>query len=125
MAAITDEALEVEWFYLEGEEPLDRGNPEFFILQYGKVRSTTKAGLRGSYFITDDAAVLAFSAYERPLFVLKLKASGESFDSRSTSLDASAGYVFEEFDEPIIHYGTFVRRFADYVSSADVAHRIR
>lgn len=124
MAAITEEALHGEWFYLEEEEPLDRTSSEFYILQGGHVRSSTRAGLKGTYFIADDKAVLIFAPREHSSFVLTLHATGDLFEERSQSLEAVAAYVIEAIEKPVTFHGTFVRRFADFVSSEDVEERI-
>ena len=125
MASITEEALVGEWFYLEEEEPFDHATPEFFILEAGKVRSSTQAGLHGSYFIAGAKAVLTFAPREHSKFVLTLHAAGEFFDHRTPSMEAAASYVMEAMKEPVTFYGSFVRRFADFVSSADVERRSR
>jgi hypothetical protein len=56
--AITEEALQGEWSYLEEKEPLDRAKPEFFVLRDSKVQSNTKPNVMGKYAITDAGAVL-------------------------------------------------------------------
>jgi hypothetical protein len=61
MGAITEEALQGEWSYLEEEEPLDRAKPEFFVLRDSKVQSSTKPDVMGKYAITDARAVLTFA----------------------------------------------------------------
>lgn len=87
-----------------------------------KLRSSTQSDLHGTYFIVDNKAVLTFAPRKHSQFVLTLSATGEFFDDGTPSMEAAASYVMEE---PVTFYGSFVRRFADFVSSADVERRSR
>jgi hypothetical protein len=125
MAAITEAALQGEWFYLEEDAPLDRASPEFFILRDGKVRTSNKLDLVGEYAITDDGAVLTFARRARSTLVIALRATGEAFDETTPTLQADATYEMESFDEPLSFYGAFIRRDTDYFSTDDVWRRTR
>jgi hypothetical protein len=125
MAAIIEEALQGEWFYLEEDEPLDRASPEFFILRNGKVQSSTKLDLVGEYAITDDGAVLTFARRAQSTLVIALRATGEAFDETTPTLQADATYEMEALDEPMSFYGVFIRRDADYFRTEDVSRRAR
>jgi hypothetical protein len=123
MAAITEEALQGEWFYLEEEQPLDRANPEFFILRDGKVQSSTKPDVTGEYAITDNGAFLTFAWRGAARRTITLRATGAVFDETTPTLQADTTYEMEEFDEPMNLYGAFIRRDADYFSTDDVSRR--
>jgi hypothetical protein len=125
MAAVTEAALQGEWFYLEEKEPLDRASPEFFILRDGKVQSSTKPEVTGEYVITGDGAVLTFARRGASRRTLALSATGAVFDETTPMLQADATYEMEAIDEPMHFYGAFIRRDADYLSSDDVARRVR
>jgi hypothetical protein len=114
-----------EWFYLKEDEPLDRANPEFFILHDGKVQSSTKPDVTGEYVITDDGAVLTFARRGGSRRTIALRATGAVFDETTPTLQADATYEMEEFDEPMNLYGAFIRRGADYFSTDDVSHWAR
>jgi hypothetical protein len=125
MAAITEAALQGEWFYLEEDAPLDRANPEFFILREGVVRSSRDLQVGGTYEITYDRVVLTFTRRGQSGFVMTLNAAGNMFDETTPSLPADATYRFEGIDGPVNYYGTFVRRIADYAGTAEVWRRVR
>jgi hypothetical protein len=125
MAAITQQALQGEWFYLEEDEPLDRANPEFFILREGKVQSSTKLDVTGEYVIADDGAVLTFARRGAARRTIALRATGVVFDETTPTLQADTTYEMEEFDEPMNLYVAFIRRDADYFSTDDVSRRAR
>jgi hypothetical protein len=113
MAAITEAALQGEWFYLEEEQPLDQASPEFFILRDGKVWSSTQPDVTGDYVITDDGAVVTFARRDASRRIIALSATGAVFDENTPTLQADATYEMEPLDEPMSLYGAFIRRGAD------------
>jgi hypothetical protein len=124
MATITEAALQGEWFYLEGEEPLNRARSEFFVLRDGAVRSSTHMDLVGTYLIAGERAVLTFVRRGRCDFAMTLQALGDVFDETSTSIQADATYGLDDVEDPSTYYGTFVRRLADYSGTDDVRRRV-
>jgi hypothetical protein len=85
MAVIQEAALQGEWFFLVESELLDRDNPEFFILQDGKVQSSTNPELVGEYAIDGDGAVLTFARRARSTQTIGLCSIGAVFDDNRHS----------------------------------------
>jgi hypothetical protein len=125
MAAISEAALQGEWFYLEEEQPLDRASPEFFIFRDGKVQSSTMPDVTGEYIITGNGAVLTFAPRGATRRTIALSATGAVFDETTPTLQADATYEMEALDEPMSLYGALVRRDADYSSTDDLSRRAR
>jgi hypothetical protein len=48
MAAITEAALQGEWFYLVEEQPLDRTRQSFYVLDHGEVRTGAEGDVVGT-----------------------------------------------------------------------------
>lgn len=124
MAAITEAALEGEWFYLEEDQPLDLTNPSFYTLADGRVTPNFRPGGVGTYVIADGRAVIRFPAYARAALTIELICDALTFDDRTDLLRANATYKMTAADEPLHYYGTFVRRGTDRHSTADVSRRI-
>ncbi|MEG3083985.1 hypothetical protein U1707_10065 [Sphingomonas sp. PB2P12] len=110
MAAITEEALRGEWFYLEEEQPLDRSSPEFYILRDGGIRSSTKQDIAGTYALDGDQVTIAFRQRADTQFTITLRAPGEAVTPKTELLQADA--IYRLAGEPVEYYGTFVRRSA-------------
>ncbi|MDQ0839863.1 hypothetical protein [Sphingomonas faeni] len=116
MAAITDQALQGEWFYLEEEQPFDRTSPSFYILGDGRVTPNDRPEDIGSYVIRDGRAVVQFPKYARAALTIELLCDEVKFDESTDVLTANASYEMAAVDEPLHYYGTFVRRRADYLA---------
>ncbi len=123
MAAITEAALEGEWFYLEEEQPLDRTTPEYYVLRANTVRSSTKPDIVGTYAIDGEQVVIVFRHRADTHFKITLRSTNPVFTRATDVLQAHATYQLG--GDPVEYYGAFVRRSADYASDADVEKRIR
>ena len=72
MAAITDRALQGEWFYLEEEQPLDRTSPSFYVLSDGRVTPNDRPDDVGAYVIEDGRALIEFPNYAAAALTIEL-----------------------------------------------------
>ena len=123
MAAITEEAIQGEWFYLEEEQPLDRASPEFYILRDGEIQSSTRPDIAGTYALDGDQVAIAFRQRADTQFNITLRSTGAPITPETDVLHADASYRLA--GDPIEYYGTFVRRSANYTSTADIEKRLR
>jgi hypothetical protein len=117
MAAITEAALQGEWFYLEEEQPLDWTSPSFYILNDGHVTPNDRPNDIGMYVIEDGKALIEFPKYAGAALTIELLCDEFKFDETTDNLTANASYAIPPVDEPLHYYGTFVRRRADYHST--------
>jgi hypothetical protein len=117
MAAITEAALQGEWFYLEEEQPLDRTSPSFYILSDGRVTPNDRPHDLGAYAIKDGRALIEFPKYAGAALTIELLCDELKFDETTDTLTANASYAIPPVDEPLHYYGTFVRRRADYLAT--------
>ena len=113
MTAIKEAALQGEWFYLVEHEPLDRGNPEFFILRDGTVKSSTSADFVGEYVINDNGAVLTFAQRGRFKRTIALCPTIAVSNDTIDIFHADETCQIEALDEPTNFYGAFIRRNVD------------
>jgi hypothetical protein len=124
MAAITDQALQGEWFYLEEEQPLNLASPSFYILAEGRVTPNDRPDDVGTYVIEDGRALIEFPKYARAALTIELLCEDSKFDQSTEILMANASYEMAAVDEPLHYYGTFVRRRADYHSTPSTWRRV-
>lgn len=123
VAAITEDVIQGEWFYLEEEQPLDRSSPEFYILRDGEIRSSTKPDIAGTYAFDGDQVAIAFRQRADTQFTITLRSTGAPVTAETDVLHAQASYRLA--DDPIDYYGSFVRRFADHTSAEEIEKRLR
>jgi hypothetical protein len=124
MAAITDHALQGEWFYLAEEQPLDLTSPSFYILAEGRVTPNDRPDDVGTYVIDDGRALIDFPKYVRAALTIEVLCEDSKFDKNTDILTANASYEMAAVDEPLHYYGTFVRRRADYHSTPSAWRRV-
>jgi hypothetical protein len=125
MAAITNEALQGEWFYLVEEQPLDRTSKSFYVLHGEDVRTGTEAEVVGTYSIEDDSAVITLLRTTPFTTTITLTSADAAFDKTTSVLSADATHTLPDGSDPLHLYGSFVRRFADFPSVEDVWSRVR
>ena len=125
MAAITEAALQGEWFYLEEEQPLDRTVPNFYSLRHGEVRTSQATEVIGAYEIYGDRVVITFHRTSPFTTTITLSSSNPVFDTATGALSSSATYTLPDGSDPLHMHGSFVRRIADYPTAEDVARRSR
>lgn len=124
MAALTDAALQGEWFYLEEEQPLDRTATNFYVLRAGEVMIGKVGEVVGSYSIEGDRTVIVFHRTTPFKTTITLGSSHSVFDGATDVLSSSALYTLPDGSDPLIMYGSFVRRFADFPSADDLRGRV-
>jgi hypothetical protein len=124
MAAITEEAIQGEWFYLEEEQPLDRTATNFYVLHGGEVRIGHVAEAVGTYSIDGDRAVISLHRTIPFTTTITLISEQSVFDPATDVLLSSATYTLPDGSDPLHMYGAFVRCRADYRSTADTWRRI-
>ena len=113
MAAITEEVIRGEWFYLEEEQPLDRTVSNFYVLLAGEVRIGDAAEVVGTYSMEGDRVVITFHR-TLPFTTTTALSSNESvLDPATDVLSSFAIYTLPDGSDPLRMYGSFVRRIAD------------
>jgi hypothetical protein len=125
MAAITDEALKGEWFYLVEEQPLDRTSKSFYVLDQGEVRTGAEGDVVGTYSVEDGIAVITLHREIPFTTTITLNSADATFDETTSTLCADATHTLPDGSDPLYLYGSFVRRSADFPSVGDVWHRVR
>ena len=123
MAQITEAALQGEWFYLEEEQPLDRTATNFYVLQAGEVRIGDASDAVGTYSIDRDRAVITFHRTIPFTTTVTLRSDELDFTPATDLLSSSAIYTLPDGSDPLVMYGSFVRRIADFPSIDDVRRR--
>ena len=123
MAAITEEVIRGEWFYLEEEQPLDRTVSNFYVLLAGEVRIGDAAEVVGTYSMEGDRVVITFHR-TLPFTTTTALSSNESvLDPATDVLSSFAIYTLPDGSDPLRMYGSFIRRIADYCSAPETWHR--
>ena len=123
MAAITEDALQGEWFYLEEEQPLDRTATNFYFLQAGEVKIGEASEVVGTYSIDHDKVVITFHR-AIPFTTTVILSSDEAVFTPATDvLSSFAIYTLPDGSDPLRMYGSFVRRTADFPTTDDVRRR--
>jgi hypothetical protein len=123
MAAITEAALQGEWFYLEEEQQLDRTATNFYVLRAGEVRIGNAAEVVGTYSIESDRMVVTFHRIIPFTTTITLTSAHLGVDEGADVFSSSATYTLPDGSDPLHMYGSFVRRTADFPSAQDVARR--
>ncbi len=123
MAAITEDALQGQWFYLEEEQPLDRTTATFYVLHAGEVRIGDAAKVIGAYSINGDRVVITFHRTIPFTMTITLRSDEQVFTPATDVLSSSAIYTLPDGSDPLRMYGSFVRRIADFPSPDDVRRR--
>jgi hypothetical protein len=124
MAAITEDALQGAWFYLEEGQQLDRTAMNFYVLYAGELRIGESAEVVGTYSIHDDRVVITFHRTIPFTTTITLSSGQSVFDPATDVLSSSAIYTLPDGSDPLRMYGSFVRRIADFSSAADVRRRV-
>lgn len=119
MAAITEEALQGEWFYLEDEQPVYRNGASFYVIRSGKMKTGTGAEV-ATYSIEGRRAVIRFHRTTPMTTVLTLSSMDPVFDKTTGTLSSSAIYTLPDGSDPYHMYGSFVRRIAELSSTDNV-----
>jgi hypothetical protein len=125
MAAITEEALRGEWFYLVEEQPLDRTSKSFYVLDQGEVRTGGEAGVVGTYSVEAGVAVITLHRAISFTTTITLNSADVTFDETTSVLGAHVTHTLPDGSDPLELYGAFVRRSADFSSVEDVWRRVR
>lgn len=125
MAAITEDALRGEWFYLVEEQPLDRTSKSYYVLDQGEVRTGAEADVVGTYSIQDGRAVITLLRTIPFTTTITLNSADMAFDETTNVLGADATHTLPDGGDPLQLYGSFIRRFADFPSAEDVLRRAR
>lgn len=120
MAAITDAALQGEWFYLEEEQPLDHTTSNFYVLRAGQVTIGEVGEMVGSYSIEGGRAVIVFHRTTPFTTTITLSSSHSVFDGATDVLSSSTIYTLPDGSDPLRMYGSFVRRIAGFPGADDV-----
>jgi hypothetical protein len=123
MAAITEDALQGEWFYLEEEQPLDRTTMNFSVLRTGEVRIGEASEVVGTYGVKGDRVVINFHRTVPFTTTITLSSGQSVFDLATDVLPSSTIYTLPDGGDPLRMYGSFVRRIADFPSADDVRGR--
>ncbi len=116
MAAITEDALQGEWFYLEEEQPLDRTTMDFYVLRAGEVRIGEASEVAGTYSIEGNRVVITFHRSVPFTTTITLNSSESVFDLATDVLPSSTIYTLPDGSDPLRMYGSFVRRIADFLA---------
>lgn len=124
MAAITEAALEGEWFYLVEEQPLDRASDNFYILRHGEVMQSGDQQVIGVYRVYNGCWVITLHRTVPFTTSVELRCTDETFDEMTPMLAANTTHTLPDGGDPLYLYGSFVRRVSDHPSTADVRSRL-
>lgn len=112
MAAITEAALQGEWFYLVEEQSLDRSIDAFYVLREGEVTLGNDPEVVGTYSIAGDGVVLTLRRAIPFTTAIELNSTEATFNGTTSALIANATHILADGSDPLYLYGSFVRRFA-------------
>ena len=124
MAAITEDLLQGEWFYVEEEQHLDPTAMNFYVLHAEEVRIGEAAEVVGTYSIEGDRVVITFHRTVPFTTTITLSGGQSVFDLNTNVLPSSTIYTLPDGSDPLRMYGSFVRRIADFPSADDVRGRV-